>query len=277
MTEIDMKTGVVGEAVSTNPEVKPVEKKPEVKVEPKAEKKSEVKPVEKKSVEPKSEVVEEPKVETPVEDDKKDIKGKSEPDLKMFGLWSSKGLRVTDPGLKGYISLKPVVVPRTGGRHGKKQFYKSKISLVERLMNHLFVPGHRGKKHLISSGKKTGKVSANWKIMKETLTILERRTKANPLQVLITAIENAALREEVTSFQMGGITARKAVITSPQRRIDLAMRLISQTSSKKAHSNPKGTAACLAEELLGCYNKDSNKSVAIKEKERIEREATGSR
>ena len=299
--EIDMTTGMLKPA---GEEVKPVVK-PETKSEPVVEiKKEEVKPVaeEKKEEtkteekveepvaevkveepktevkeevkeEPVAEVKEEPVVEKAVENVKDEISGK----IKMFGIWEMDDLVVDDPGLKDYISLRPVIVPRSGGRHGNKQFYKSKISLVERLMNHLFVSGHRGKKHLLSSGNQTGNVSANWKTMKETLTLLEKYTKKNPLQVLITAVENAALREEVTSFQVGGIMARKAVITSPQRRIDLAMRIISQTVKRKAHSNPKSLGVCLADELMACYNNDGSKSVIIKDKERIEREATGAR
>jgi len=255
-------------------EVTVEEPKTEEKVEePVAEVTVEEPKTEEKVEEPVAEVKEEPVVEKTVENVKDEISGK----IKMFGIWEMDDLVVDDPGLKDYISLRPVIVPRSGGRHGNKQFYKSKISLVERLMNHLFVSGHRGKKHLLSSGNQTGNVSANWKTMKETLTLLEKYTKKNPLQVLITAVENAALREEVTSFQVGGIMARKAVITSPQRRIDLAMRIISQTVKRKAHSNPKSLGVCLADELMACYNNDGSKSVIIKDKERIEREATGAR
>jgi len=243
-------------------EVKQEEAKPEIKEEAKPEIKEEAKP----------EIKEEAKPEIK-EEAKPEISGK----IKMFGIWEMDNLVVDDPGLKDYISVKPVIVPRSGGRHGNRQFYKSKISLVERLMNHLFVSGHRGKKHLLSSGNQTGNVSANWKTIKETLTLLEKYAKKNPLQVLITAVENAALREEVTSFQVGGIMARKAVITSPQRRVDLAMRIITQTVKRKAHSNPKSLGVCLADELMACYNNDGSKSVIIKDKERIEREATGAR
>jgi len=256
--EIDMKTGVVKEGK----EEKSVKKvsKPEIKFE--------------KSAEAKPKPVEQP-VKKPIKQEKPAPK-KDQP-IKMFEKWSMDGVRVSDPGLKGYISLKPVVVPRSGGRHGKKQFYKSKISLVERLMNHLFVNGHRGKKHLLTSGHRSGKTSAIWKATKEALTIMEKKTGKNPLQVLVVAIENAALREEVTSFQVGGIMARKAVIASPQRRIDLALRLIAQTVSKKTHSNPKSLGECLSDELLACYNNDGSKSRVIKDKERIEREAAGAR
>lgn len=198
-------------------------------------------------------------------------------EIKIMGRWSPEGIEITDPGLKGYINLRPVMVPRSGGRHASQQFYKSNISIVERLMNHLFVPGHRGKKHLRSSGHAGGKSSTTWKIMKDTFTILEKRTKKNPLEVLVKGIENAALREEITSFQMGGIIARKAVITAPQRRVDLALRLITQAAYQKSSNKKKTMAQALAAEIIACYDYDSSNSVAIKEKERIEREAAGAR
>lgn len=198
-------------------------------------------------------------------------------ELKIFNKWSLENVSVNDPGLKNYISLKPMIVPKSFGRPAKKQFYKSHMNIVERLMNHLFVPGHRGKKHLLTSGHNVGKTSKVWDITKKTFEIIEKRTKKNPVEVLIRAIENAALREEITSFQVGGIIVRKAVITAPQRRIDIALRLITQGAYQKAFDNPKNMSECLAEEIMAAYNNDPQKSHAIKEKERKEREAAGSR
>ncbi len=197
--------------------------------------------------------------------------------MKLFDKYSFEGVQVRDPGLKNYINIRPVIVPKTFGRHAKQQFHKTQdLNIVERLMNHLFVPGHRGKKHLRTSEHCTGKTTTIWKVMKDTLDIIEKRTKKNPLEVLVGAIENASLREEITSFKLGGMSVRKAVIASPQRRIDLALRLITQGSYQKA-SKGKPMAQCLAEELIAAYDYDSSKSHSIKEKERIEREAAGAR
>jgi len=198
-------------------------------------------------------------------------------DIKLFDRWSMEGIEVQDLGLKNYINLRPVVVPRSRGKHAKKQFHKSNLNIVERLMNHLFVSGHRGKKHLFTSQQCTGKATTNWNIIKGTLEIMEEKTKKNPVEVLVKAVENAALREEVTSFQMGGIMARKSVITSPQRRVDLALRHITQAAYHKSHGNPKGIAVCLADELLACYANDAAASSAVRERERLEREASGAR
>ena len=197
--------------------------------------------------------------------------------IKLFNKWEIEGIVVTDPGLKNYINLKPIIIPRTFGRTAKKQFHKSQMSIVERLANHLYVSGHRGKKHLITSGRNVGKTFKIWKVIEESLKILEEKTKKNPVEVFVKALENAALREEITSFQVGGIIVRKAVITAPQRRIDLALRLIVQGSFQKATNNPKRMADTLSDEIYAAYNYDPQNSHAIREKERIEREAAGAR
>jgi len=197
--------------------------------------------------------------------------------VKLFNKWEIEGIIVSDPGLKNYINLKPIIIPRTFGRTAKKQFHKSQMSIVERLANHLYVSGHRGKKHLITSGRNVGKTFKIWKVIEESLKILEEKTKKNPVEVFVKALENAALREEITSFQVGGIIVRKAVITAPQRRIDLALRLIVQGSFQKATNNPKRMADTLSDEIYAAYNYDPQNSHAIREKERIEREAAGAR
>ena len=197
--------------------------------------------------------------------------------LKLFDKWDTEGIAIEDPGLVKYINLKPVIIPKSFGRYTGKQFHKSQMHIVERLMNHLYVAGHKGKKHRITSGRNVGKTFSVIDIVKETFSILEKKTGKNPLEVFVKAIENAAIREEVTSFHVGGIIVRKAVITSPQRRIDLALRLITQASYQKAFKGSKKMSTTLAAEILAAYNYDSQNSVAIKEKERMEREAGGAR
>ena len=198
-------------------------------------------------------------------------------EIKLFNKWDVSKIEVKDPGLKNYINLKPVIVPRIShGRHSKKKFYKSEVNIVERLMNHLFVSGHRGKKHKLTSGHFAGKSMTAYSIVKECFEIIERKMKKNPVEVLVRAIENAALREEVSSYQVGSIIARKAVVTAPQRRVDLALRYFAQGAYKRSFKSKKSMAQALAEEIIAAYN-NSKESMAIAEKERVEREAEGAR
>ena len=197
-------------------------------------------------------------------------------EIKLFDKWDT-NVVVQDPGLVKYINTKPIIVPKSFGRFTGKQFHKSQMHIVERLMNHLFVAGHKGKKHRITSGMNVGKTFSVMDIVNETFSILEKKAQKNPLEVFVRAVENSAIREEVTSFQVGGIIVRKAVITSPQRRVDLALRLIAQASYQKAFKGSKKMSEALADELFAAYNYDPQNSVAIKEKERMEREASGAR
>ncbi|NCN39171.1 MAG: 30S ribosomal protein S7, partial [Candidatus Aenigmarchaeota archaeon] len=52
-------------------------------------------------------------------------------DIKLFNRWSFEGIVVNDPGLKLYINLKPVIIPKSGGKYTQKQFHKSKMNIVE--------------------------------------------------------------------------------------------------------------------------------------------------
>ncbi|MBL7169755.1 MAG: 30S ribosomal protein S7 [Candidatus Aenigmarchaeota archaeon] len=198
-------------------------------------------------------------------------------DVKLFNKWSFEGIVVNDPGLKPYINLKPIIVPKTGGKYSQQKFHKSKMNIVERLANKLMVPGHRGKKHLISSGRNTGKTQTIFNIIKEVFEKIEKKAGENPLKVFVGAIENASLREEISSYQLGGMMVRKAVITSPQRRVDSALSIICQSSYRKSFGKKISIVDTLVDEIVNAYKNDASKSEAIKEKERIEREASGAR
>jgi small subunit ribosomal protein S7 len=186
-------------------------------------------------------------------------------------------IEVKDIGLKKYINLQPVLIPRSGGRHTKQQFHKSKMNIVERLMNKLRVPGHKGKKHVLTSGSAVGKTLIHYKIVINAFEKIEKQTGKNPISVLVGAIENAALREEITAYQVGGIILRRAIITSPQRRVDVVLKNIVHSAYRKSFGKKETMADALANELIAAYNNDPSKSEAVKERERVERESEGSR
>ncbi|GAF81715.1 unnamed protein product, partial [marine sediment metagenome] len=73
-------------------------------------------------------------------------------DVLLFNKWNLSEVTVEDAGLRGQINLKPIIVPRTHGRYATTVFHKNKMCIVERFINRLRVPGHRGKKHQITSG-----------------------------------------------------------------------------------------------------------------------------
>ena len=80
---------------------------------------------------------------------------------KLFDKWDLDEVKVEDLGLVKYICLDETLVPHTSGRHVKRQFAKSKVSIVERLMNKVM------RTHL-NSGKK----NKAYNIVKEALEIM---------------------------------------------------------------------------------------------------------
>jgi len=198
-------------------------------------------------------------------------------EMKLFDRWSTAEVKVNDKGLERYIGLKPVIVPRSSGRFSSSQHGKAKMSIVERLITKMMVPGHRSRKHVICSDVTSGKYTKEYKSLETAFAIIEQRTKKNPVEVLVRAIENAALREEIAAYQVGGIIVRRAVVTSPQRRMDLALRTITQAAYRKSFGKGVKIADVMANELVAASENDASKSEAVKERERIEREAEGAR
>lgn len=196
--------------------------------------------------------------------------------IKVFNKWDTDGISVNDAGLKRYISISPVMVPKTGARYVGNKFHKSKIMIVERLINKLQIPGHKGKKHSKSSGHCTGKTQTNYKIVEDAFDIIQNRLKKNPVEVFVQAIENAAPREEIISIEYGGARYPKAVECAPQRRIDIVLRQFIQGAYAKSFKSKKSAVAALAEEIIAAYEMSSN-STAISKKLELERQADASR
>jgi small subunit ribosomal protein S7 len=202
-------------------------------------------------------------------------------ELKVMGRWSVEDVEVTDPSLKPYINLDARILPHSHGRHAKKSFGKANVHIVERLINkvmrsgasHSKVGGHfmrREHRSLMSKKMKA------YEVVKEALMIIERRTKQNPLQILVRAIENSSPREDTTTIAFGGIRYHMAVDVSPLRRLDIALKNIALGASAKCYRNKTSYAQALAEELIAAAIKDP-KGFAYSKKEEIERTAQSSR
>ncbi len=196
--------------------------------------------------------------------------------MKLFNAWELQGITLTDLSLKSMINLHPQYVAKSQGRNASRRFYRNKNSIVERIITHLMGPGHRGKKHLRSSGHCGGKYLTASKIVIETLRLIEKKMNANPVQILVTALENAAPREEITTVEYGGARYPQAVDCSPQRRIDLAIRLMVQGSYQRSFGKKVKMHEALAEEIMAAFNSDQ-KSAAIAKKLEMERMADAAR
>ena len=195
--------------------------------------------------------------------------------FKLFGLHDVSNIKVNDPGMKKYINVEPTLLVKGYGRIREK-FGKGKINILELFANLIAVPGHRGKKHKIQTFWKSGKYSQNMKIVLDCLKIIEQRTKQNPVQVLVTAVENAAPRDGITVIEYGGARYPQSVDISPQRRVTLTLKLIVQGSYDKSFGKKKGISEALAEEIIKCYNNEAD-SFTITRKRDSEKQADSAR
>ena len=196
--------------------------------------------------------------------------------MKLFNLWETQGIVLTDLSLKNVITINPQLIAKSQGRNAAQRFYRNKSNIVERLITRLMVPGHKSKKHFKSSGHCSGKYLTTAKITMNTLKIIQEKTKENPVQVLVTAIENAAPREEITTVEYGGARYPQAVDSSPLRRIDIALRIMVQGAYQRSFGKKINMENALAEEILAAYNFDQ-KSAAIAKKLEMERMADAAR
>lgn len=193
--------------------------------------------------------------------------------LLLFDKWDYSEVEVKDPGLKRVISLKPMIVPTSFGRHEHKMFGKSNLNVVERLVNKTM---HFGKRFAKNTGRMAGKKARAINIVKTTFEIIHLKTEENPISVLVRAIENAAPNEDTTRIIYGGAVYHVSVDVSPLRRIDLALKFITDGAKEATFSSPKTIEEALADEIILTSKNDIN-SFAIKKKNEQERVAMSSR
>jgi small subunit ribosomal protein S7 len=186
-------------------------------------------------------------------------------EIKLFGKWSFQNIEVQDLGLKKYVSLSPVYVPHSMGRHEHHRFRKSHVNIVERFINNLMRPGK-------SAGKKTRAIS----VVRNAFEMIQLQSGRNPIEVLVQAVENSAPSEDTTRIKYGGTAYHMSVDMSPQRRVDIALRLLSEGSRKSTFGNSRTLEECVAEELSLAAN-DDVKSHAVSKCNEMERIARASR
>jgi len=188
-----------------------------------------------------------------------------QPEIKLFQKWSFKDTQVKDIGLKRYLNLTPMTAPHSMGRHEHQRFKKANLNIVERLINGLMRPG-----------KNSGKKAKATNIVKEAFEIIYLRTGKNPIEVLVKAVENSSPAEDTTRVSYGGVVYHLSVDVAPQRRIDLAIRHLTEAPRKASANNPRAIEECIADELIFAAAKDI-KSYAVSKRNEIERIAQSSR
>ncbi|MEM3469718.1 MAG: 30S ribosomal protein S7, partial [Thermoproteota archaeon] len=156
---------------------------------------------------------------------------KTSVECRLFDKWDISGIEVRDPGLAQVISLRPVVIPHSGGRHEKRKFWKYSVNVVERLVNRVAQTARAG-------GRKAKAIN----IVKHAFEIISIQTGRNPVEVFVEALVNSAPREDTTRVSYGGIVYYQSVDISPGRRVDLAIRNIVDGAKRKSFKSRRSMA-----------------------------------
>lgn len=183
---------------------------------------------------------------------------------KVFEKWDISDIKIDDPGIRQYVNIEAVSL-HTGGKASSQQCSKSEISLIERLITKMMRSEHN-----------TGKKQKACNLVRDAFDIIHDRTKGNPVQLLIKAVENAGPREDVVRLRYGGISVPKAVDVSSQRRVDQALKFIALGAQRAAFKSKRSIEECLASEIIAVAKYDV-KSYAIGKKEEKERAAKAAR
>jgi len=197
----------------------------------------------------------------------------------VFGKYETKDVQIADPSLANYVTLETKRVPLTFGRLTRRRFEKAHLSVVERLINKIMRSG-QGKKKMsgkyIRGRNGCGKKLQAMKIVENAFDIIDRRTKENPVQVLVKAIENAGPREDTTRIKRGGISYTVSVDVSPMKKVDESLKNISLAAFSQSFDKKVSAEEALAAELIAAAKEDPN-SFSVKRRDNVERVAKSSR
>ncbi len=200
--------------------------------------------------------------------------------VKLFEKYDLENIEVKDPSLRQVISFAPIALPHSFARAKKYSLGKLKVNVVERLINKLMRGGTGEKtsgKVIRTHGRLQGKKLKAIKFVEESFKIIEEKTKKNPIQVLIDALENSAPREDVTRIAYGGVKYQVAVDVSATRRVDMALRNITLAALMGSFNKSKSLSKSLSDEILYAAAGDVQNSYAIKKRDESERMARSAR
>lgn len=195
---------------------------------------------------------------------KKTDKQKTNSFFPILSKYDMKEVKIEDQGLARYINLETENI-YLGGIYNNKLFAKSKMPIVERLIN-----------NVMRTENYNGKKIKAYKVVRDAFKIIDKKIKKNPMQVFIDAIQNSSPKEETTRLRFGGINVPKAVDVSPQRRLDIAIRNITQGALNATYKNKKSVENCLADEIIKASKNDVS-SYAVTKKNDMERVAKSAR
>lgn len=184
----------------------------------------------------------------------------------LFNSYSYSDVAVKDETLQAFINVSmPGIVPHTSTKVNLGRFGKVHTSIVERFVV-----------HLMANGRNTGKKRLAIRLFKEACDIMHKLTGENPVQLLVDAVINSGPRESSARIGRGGSMKRASVDVSPYRRVNIALRFLSEGVRTTAFKNKKTMPEVIANEIMSAA-KSSQNSYAVKKREEVERIAKSNR
>lgn len=148
---------------------------------------------------------------------------------------------------------------------GRRKISKKRVIRSDPLYNSQLV----GK--LINKVMWDGEKSKAESICYDSFAIVEKKTKQNPLQVFLKAMENVKPVLEVRSRRVGGATYQVPATVEPRRKETLALRWIVQFARQK---KGKPMRERLAEEIIMAFR---GEGLAVKKREDTHKMAEANR
>uniref|UniRef100_A0A7S2THB3 Small ribosomal subunit protein uS7 domain-containing protein n=1 Tax=Lotharella oceanica TaxID=641309 RepID=A0A7S2THB3_9EUKA len=128
-------------------------------------------------------------------------------------------------------------------------------------------------------GRNSGKKIKTINIVKKSFSLINKKTNLNPIQVLVSAVENwfqifyfSSPIEDSLLLGQKISNKRVSVDISPYRRISQAIYMMAIGVKKSSFKSEKPISDCLTEEILNAY-KNSSSSYGIRKKQEIEKVA----
>ncbi|MGC8538629.1 MAG: 30S ribosomal protein S7, partial [Candidatus Micrarchaeia archaeon] len=207
------------------------------------------------------------------------VESESKASKKLFGKYALDGIVITDQSLAKYMTSPNKEYPNIFGRRKYNSYYTTHISIIERFVNKL-MRGGTGRKIggtvIRTEGRLQGKKIKVMHIVEDAFDIIYERTKQNPLQVFVSAIEHSVPIEDTTRVRYGGITYNVAVDISSTRRINVTLKNLALAAITKAFQNKKKLSDSIADEIILAAS-GSPESYAIKKKAEMTRMARSAR
>uniref|UniRef100_A0A7S2TFH0 Small ribosomal subunit protein uS7 domain-containing protein n=1 Tax=Lotharella oceanica TaxID=641309 RepID=A0A7S2TFH0_9EUKA len=115
-------------------------------------------------------------------------------------------------------------------------------------------------------GRNSGKKIKTINIVKKSFSLINKKTNLNPIQVLVSAVENwfqifyfSSPIEDSLLLGQKISNKRVSVDISPYRRISQAIYMMAIGVKKSSFKSEKPISDCLTEEILNAYKNSSSR------------------